>query len=212
MVRFLATCVLLAAACVTAVVFASDYFKWTAPSPPLPDNKRTEGPHAGPEKGREAPDPDRETPPEGKAADARPTASPQTNGLVRIITCDQPVGATQPLVIQDGRVLPFERQEVPSERDGKLLLLATPVSDEEFVQKDKEIRIEVPLLGVEWKLKRSNARGVSCTCRSSASASSRIRRTPASSTAFGSATRWPGHDAHHPSADPSFRKLASRTR
>jgi WD40 repeat protein len=52
------------------------------------------------------------------------------------------------LRITEGRVLPVERQEVPSERMGKLLFLATIVKPGEKVDKRKLIEYEVPMLGV----------------------------------------------------------------
>jgi WD40 repeat protein len=62
-------------------------------------------------------------------------------------------GPAQPLIIQDARLLPTTRQDVPAERDGKLLCVATPVTPEEegiilaskiFIQKFGVLAIEVP--------------------------------------------------------------------
>src|SRR5262249_39119144 len=65
--------------------------------------------------------------------------------------------AAQPLVFQDARILATERQDVPSERDGKLLFLATPARPGESVPKSKLLEFEVPMLAVavtakEWRL------------------------------------------------------------
>jgi hypothetical protein len=68
-----------------------------------------------------------------------------------LVTLIRAGGLAHSLIIQGARVLPLERQEVPSERDGKILFLATPVPDDEFVPREKELRREVVVLGVEWK-------------------------------------------------------------
>lgn len=146
MVRFFATCLVLAAGCVAAVVLSSNYFHWTDPVLGNGKEREKESRPIDPDN----PDGDREPPVEPRSASGS-TATPSLDRPVRLIECDGQGGMVHPLVIQDGRVLPLERQEVPSERDGKLLLLATPVSDTEFVPKDKEVRLEVPLLGVEWR-------------------------------------------------------------
>jgi WD40 repeat protein len=56
--------------------------------------------------------------------------------------------SAQPLVFQDARILAMQRQDVPSERDGKLLFLATPARDGESVPTSKVLEFEVPMLAV----------------------------------------------------------------
>lgn len=69
-----------------------------------------------------------------------------------VVVREAPVdaGRARPLVIRDGRVLPLERQDVPSERDGKLLILGTPVDLTEYQQlpSERRIEMEVATLGV----------------------------------------------------------------
>jgi WD40 repeat protein len=66
---------------------------------------------------------------------------------VTVVTLDSK-SAAQPLIIQDGRVIAGQRQDVPSERDGKLLFLATPARTGEFVPRSKLLEYEVPMLAV----------------------------------------------------------------
>lgn len=84
-----------------------------------------------------------------EAEPLRPAAS-NDEQAVRVREAPTDSGLTRPMTIRDGRVLPMERQEVPSERDGKLLLLGTPIDRTEYLQLPAERRAEIELavLGV----------------------------------------------------------------
>ncbi|MFM7151774.1 MAG: HlyD family efflux transporter periplasmic adaptor subunit [Gemmataceae bacterium] len=145
MVRFIGVCILLAGLCAGGVVLLGDY---------MGINPANNGP-AEEARDRKIAEAIKEKDDQKALAEvkAEPLASQPflPDRPVRITGVSVNGGTAQPIIIQDGRVLPLERQEVPSERDGKLMLLATPVSQDEFVPKDKEVRLEVALLGVEWR-------------------------------------------------------------
>jgi hypothetical protein len=140
MLRFFATCVLLAAGCAAVIIYASEIGGWINKPEPKPEQKQAGEGKAAP--GRADSD-------EAPAA-ASPAGSRAPDAPVRI-TSSTDAGSAMPLVIQDGRVMPLERREVPSERDGKLSLLATPVPDGEFVPPDKLETVRINVLGVQWK-------------------------------------------------------------
>lgn len=147
MMKFFGVCVLMAGACVAAVVFGGE---WLFPKPdgnvdnPPPNVKPKLGDRPKEDGKPAAIEPDEKSPP---AAAGKPAAERKAR-VVELVSSN---AAAQPLIIQDGRVMPMERQEVPSEQDGKLLLLATPVPEGESVPAGKEAFLEVALLGVAWK-------------------------------------------------------------
>lgn len=146
MFRFIATCVVLAMLCVVSVVLIGQYLGVNSdPGDVAPANKRLLPGDKPLIVGGVEP------PAEGVAGPAV-----RADREVKVIEVAGG-GMSQPLIIQEGRVLPLERQEVPSERDGKLMLLATPVTEEEFVPSDKEVRLDVWVLGVEWKAEDERA-------------------------------------------------------
>ena len=57
-------------------------------------------------------------------------------------------GGPAALIVQGGRVMPTDRQDVPSEREGKLLFLATHTHPGETVPKQKLVEFEVGVLVV----------------------------------------------------------------
>ncbi len=61
---------------------------------------------------------------------------------------EEAAGGPRARIIQDARVLPSERQDVPSECEGKLLFLATEAGPAEKVPDDKLITCEIGVLGV----------------------------------------------------------------
>jgi hypothetical protein len=146
MFKFLCVCVLLAAGCVAAVVLG------LGPLVPGLDHSKPQ-PGAG---GKPA-DEGKAKPgePAGTADDHSPPLrqgpSPAADRDVPLVPVKVTGGHSQLLIIQDGRVLPMERQDVPSEREGKLLTVATPVLEGEFVPNDKLVELEVAVLGVEYK-------------------------------------------------------------
>lgn len=145
MLRFLATCLLVASLCVVGVLGVSYLFP----------------------QDRINPDPEPERPVAAakaveKTAVKESPAAPQPReiGPAELARDDQPVGISEvkpdksfskPIVINDGQIKPGERVEVPAERDGKLLLLGTPVDETEFNRLPEHRRevLEFPVLGVE---------------------------------------------------------------
>ncbi|MFO0845116.1 MAG: HlyD family efflux transporter periplasmic adaptor subunit [Gemmataceae bacterium] len=141
MFRFFATCIALAVGTAAVIIYAGQIGDWV----PKVDQKAAQNEGDAPK----AAAPAKDAGPEEKPAPAAPSQR-FAEGPVRITTSDT-TGLALPLVIQDGRVMPLERREVPSERDGKLLLLATPVLDtNEYVPEDKLEKMRVSVLAVEW--------------------------------------------------------------
>lgn len=144
MFKFFSLCAALAAACIAAVVFLGGAFLPPDDSKPRSDANRNAQNGAKEQGERPA------TAPDAPAA-SRASAPAIADREVRVVSVKATGGGVPLLIIQDGRVLPMEQQEVPSERDGKLLTLATPVGEDEFVPRDKLVELDVAVLGVEYK-------------------------------------------------------------
>ncbi len=143
MLRFFGICVLLAVGSAAAIVLASDRFQWVKPV----SGKKLAAQVAHREADANSDNNARE---EQEPAPVVPSTGRFFDAPVRITESGE-TGASLPLILQGGRVLPLERREVPSEREGKLSLLATPVPESEFVPKDKLEMRRVPLLVVPWR-------------------------------------------------------------
>ncbi|MFO0929610.1 MAG: hypothetical protein U0736_21700 [Gemmataceae bacterium] len=144
MLRFVALCLVLAAAAVAGVLAVGQYVY----TPDRGENPPAEQPVkpvavAGPVA------PPASSSSSQPAEPSRPEA-PGDDQAVQVREAPVDAGLARPLVIRDGRVLPMERQDVPSERDGKLLILGTPVDQTEYQQLPAERRAElvVATLGV----------------------------------------------------------------
>jgi hypothetical protein len=139
MTRFLIACVLVAAGSITAVVLLGNVI-WNPPA--AADDNATV-------KGRKVEQP---LPPprnEEREPSKAPAATVDADKNAVYVDVAAASGDPQPLVIQDGRVLPTERQDVPSERDGKILFVATEARPGEVIPRHKEVFYEVGLLIVE---------------------------------------------------------------
>lgn len=140
MLRFVMICLMLAGASVAAVLGVS------ALIPPVPEEKK-----AAPGDDNPPVKPAPAVAQENPSANERPATfeSQSDDGKIRIYAVARDTGAAKPLILQDGRVLPLERQEVPSERDGKLLILGTPVDRTEYdrLPKHRRVEMDVPILG-----------------------------------------------------------------
>jgi WD40 repeat protein len=137
MIRFLGVCVLLAVGCVTAVAILAQYLPgWgdskgptTRVKPELKDPVREDqDDHRG------GGIPDRDSRATRSNSDDRPVTVRMQTGL--------PGGRDQPLIVHEARLVPTERQDVPSERDGKILCVATHLKKDEVVPRDKLIEFE----------------------------------------------------------------------
>jgi WD40 repeat protein len=142
MFRFVMICLALAGVTIGGVLAVSVAF------PPVPDEKKAPpGDDNPPDRGGPAPGP------QDPLSSDKPATLESTSddSKVRIYVVAKDTGAARPLIIQDGRILPLERQEVPSERDGKLLILGTPVDSTEFdrLPKHRRVEMEVPILGTK---------------------------------------------------------------
>jgi WD40 repeat protein len=140
MARFFAVCLLGAGACVASVLLLSKAISDDTPPPPKP--RETPKPRRVPQDPKQPAGSS-----DGKEAPPAPSADDELPVVVRTVVATG--GGPRALVVQDGRVLPSERQDVPSEREGKLLFLATEVGPEEKVPQDKLITYEVSALAVE---------------------------------------------------------------
>jgi WD40 repeat protein len=143
--RFFATCVFLVGGCVAAVVLLG-HFVWTPPS-----NAREVRPSAvagarpvadGGEEAPARPDPS------PRDTEKKATSSVDDDKNASLTEMQAAASGPQPLIIQDGRLLPLELQDVPSEHDGKLLFLGTEVRPGEVVPKDKLLEFDVSILVV----------------------------------------------------------------
>jgi WD40 repeat protein/biotin carboxyl carrier protein len=146
MLRFIGLCVALAAACVVATVLVGYVpgLIWGGE-----DNNAGKGggKKAQPVVQRNEEGPGDRAPGKPDAELARPSASNDTSKVV-YTEVKTSSAAVQPLVLHEGRIVPVERQDVPSERDGKMLFLATPVQPGEKVPDNKLIPFEVSILAV----------------------------------------------------------------
>jgi WD40 repeat protein len=142
MFRWLAICILLAGGSFALVALVSPRRIGTG-KPPRPVARGN---------GQEAPDPDTVRG-EGEPA---PTAPRATRGKV---DDDRPAtlvpvaalgaGPAQPLTVQEARILAGQRQEVPSERDGRLLVVGTPLRPGDDVRPEKIREVEFADLVIE---------------------------------------------------------------
>jgi WD40 repeat protein/biotin carboxyl carrier protein len=153
MARFFVSCLLIAALC-TAAVMVLGKSLW---------------PDATAQSGTPNPSVKRPVVPEPRVEDGLPIAAPPAAaslpGRSASREDDKPVKITElagggvdtPLTILDAKIMAIQQQNVPAERDGKLLFLATDIQEGEFVPKGKELTYEVVTLGVrvttdeEWK-------------------------------------------------------------
>jgi hypothetical protein len=126
MTRFLGACLLLAAACIAAMIVLGALLRGPPEDRPAAAVVR-----------REAPGPGGRGPGDRSAPDR-----------VVIVREEAAGGAPQALVVPDAAVLPSEQQEVPAEHDGKLLFLATEAAPDEKVPPDRLIRYQTVTLGI----------------------------------------------------------------
>ncbi len=125
MFRLFFGCVMVAAVCVTAVMLLA------------------------PAIGDDNPPPNPEVPPLSKGGPDVPRAgTPVDDDKPADLRKSVKAAMHQPMTILDARVLPVLRQDVPSERDGKLIFLATEVRPGEHVPAHKELYFSVATLGV----------------------------------------------------------------
>src|SRR5262245_55971818 len=122
--RFFVTCVILAAVCVVGVLYLAPFFQGSStaggpgPGPKPPGGKPSSSPGGN---GGGEPRP-------------APRPSDSDSDPVSVVKLPGATGAgAQPIIIPEGRVLAADTQNVPSERDGKIILLATPVGPYEDV-------------------------------------------------------------------------------
>jgi hypothetical protein len=140
MARFFVACLLLAGGC-TFVVVVLGKALWpdaTAQAPVVaPPEPRSRGVAA-------------EIRPEAPTAVSLPaklsTARDDDKPALRTEVADS--SGTAPLTILDAKITAVQQQNVPAERDGKLMFLATEVEEGEFVPQEKQLSYEVVTLGV----------------------------------------------------------------
>lgn len=145
MFRFVATCTLIAALCVGAVLLLK--FCW-----PEVANLGASPPPSGQNPGKDASPYVSQHDAKGTSGDSsKPPALASSGDEDKAVTIENVASKTaaQPLVFSDARILAIERQDVPSERDGKLLFVATPVRAGEFVPPNKLFEHDVPMLAIE---------------------------------------------------------------
>jgi WD40 repeat protein len=140
MTRFLAVCVLVVGGSVAAVALLGQMV-WDAPK----SNGREPGSKVT-EKSRPSDKPSLVFDEEKPAKPAAPVVA--DDKPVRIQEVAIVAGGPQPLVIQEGRVLSMEHQDVPAEHDGKLLFLAREAHPGEIIPEHKLVEYEVNLLAV----------------------------------------------------------------
>lgn len=143
MFRFIVACVVVAVVCVAGIALLGKAL-WATDQT---------GPSAAGKAGLQVPPADEDRDKDGKPGPP-PTARPDVPTVttvdgrpVSIVEISTAIGA-QPMTILDARVLPAKRQDVPAERDGKLLFLATEVEPGEYVPADKLLEFDVNILGV----------------------------------------------------------------
>jgi WD40 repeat protein len=122
MFRWLAVCLLLAASTFALVSIAVGKIPFVFPSPPGV---------------RDPQDGDGKVVPVGDGADQTPAPSAAPFPRIDVVPLPTSVGADKFFLVQDARVQAIQRQDVPSERDGKLIFLATELTPEEQQQIDK---------------------------------------------------------------------------
>lgn len=139
MLRWLACCVVLVIGCIALVALLAPRLPGEtekAPTRPVADKR---GPGEVNNEG-------------GKREEDRPSRGSGAEPVDRPpVLLEVAVGKAggQALVIQEARVLSMEKQEVPSERDGKLICLATTIRPGEEVPEEKIIEVEVGFLAVD---------------------------------------------------------------
>lgn len=149
MARFFVACLLVSALCVGCIlalghlVDPSGSSGGRAPAPPVPVKKE---PVAGGTQPKPAPVESR--PAERPAPSA--TGGEDDNKPVTVLELSVPSSAT-PITILDARVTAVQQQNVPAERDGKLLFLGTEVEPGEYVPAEKLISFEITTLAIRVK-------------------------------------------------------------
>lgn len=143
--RFFITCVVLAVGCVAGVLYL-------APLISSPQSEDKPAPSAEAKKRPVA----RDKSSAGDGAAAPRSGDGGDDRKVGIYKVRSALAGPQPIIIQDGRILATETQNVPSERDGKLVMLAVPVAAEEEVPEHLLIVQEIAVLAVrttreEWE-------------------------------------------------------------
>jgi WD40 repeat protein len=132
MFRWLFVSVLLSACAVAAVWILAPHVNSgtvTAGTTPNPaEKKKTE---------RERPRPEPAAPQEPERVVAM--AAPRGNAEVRVFTNTNFQGINEPVVIPEGTLVIVEKQEVPSEKEGKIIYIGTDVQMGEEVPKDKQL-------------------------------------------------------------------------
>jgi len=144
--RFFATCVILAGLGVGAVFGLSHLLP---PGEPGRSSKANDGRQPRDGGGKTAQVKEGAAFSESPGTSSRPDEGEDKE--VQIVAVERAAAAGQPLIIQGARVVTIESQDVPCEKDGKLLFLATPVGEDEEVPADRlEVR-EFSILGTEVK-------------------------------------------------------------
>jgi WD40 repeat protein/biotin carboxyl carrier protein len=141
MVRWLVASVSLAVAVFLAVAFMSPGFSdGRAPRPSGSNNREYPGPEPVNNPGEA-----------GLPAPPLPSPGGEKDKLfdVKIYETDRSDVASQPLVVDDARLLPAVAVNVPSERDGKIICLATTIRPGEKVADDKIVWVDLGFLAVE---------------------------------------------------------------
>lgn len=128
--KFFVTCLILASLCVGAVFVVSSLVnKGEAAQKKDDKSETTKGTSDVPE--------------------LRRANEPTDDKPVQIVRVAGGQASNQPMVVSGARVMTVEVQEVPSEKDGKLLFLATPVGEHEEVPADRLDVREFPILGTQ---------------------------------------------------------------
>jgi WD40 repeat protein len=136
MFRVFFGCVMVAAVCITAVALLAPSLRGDGDGKDGPGKKAgQEGPNPGP--GRAGP-----------ASTPRAVATQADDGKPARVTRSDRAALHQPLTILDARVLPVQRQEVPSEKDGKLLLIGSVARPGEAIPPHREMHFTIETLGV----------------------------------------------------------------
>ena len=125
MIRFLGVCVVLAIGCIAAVVLGARYGGIE------PNTKK-----------------DKPAPDGGEVKAAAEPGAPPVDKPVGVTILAKRERATQTLILPDGRVLPGDRVDLASDREGSLMFLATPARPGEFVPPEKLITREMTVLAV----------------------------------------------------------------
>jgi WD40 repeat protein len=137
MFRWLAVCVLLAGGSFALVALVSPKIGTGKHQPRVPANKGEA------DRGEGEP---------GTAAEPRVRGKTDSDaGAVTAVTIGPGIlpGPAQPLTVQEARILAGQRQEVPSERDGRLLVVGTPLRQGDDVRPEKIREVEFADLVIE---------------------------------------------------------------